>query len=93
MLRWILPPVDNPPKPLDLRNLGVGGYFDGGIKGSACEASWGLILSVRKIVLVHLKENAFVLPSGGGRNIIVMFLQPIEDFFGGLVVRLSAFGV
>lgn len=51
---------------------------------------WGIIFSVRNIVSVLLKEDTFVLPSGGGRDIIIMFLQPIDDFFGRLLIRLSA---
>ncbi len=53
----------------------------------------GLIFPAGNIVPVLLKEDIFVLPSGGGRDIITIFLQPIEDFFGGLLIRLSAFRV
>ncbi|MGZ3495863.1 MAG: hypothetical protein ACXU9M_14295, partial [Thermodesulfobacteriota bacterium] len=52
-----------------------------------------LLFPLRKILPVLLKEDAFVFPPGGWRNIIIMFLQPIEDFFAGLVIRLSAFRV
>jgi hypothetical protein len=54
---------------------------------------WGLIFSARNIVPVLLKEDTFVLPSSGGRDVITIFLQPIDDFFGGLLIRLSAFRV
>jgi len=54
---------------------------------------WGLIFSARNIVPVLLKEDTFVLPSGGGRDIIIIFLQTIDDFFGGLLIRLFAFRV
>jgi len=54
---------------------------------------WGFIFSAGNIVPVLLKEDTFVFPAGGGRNIIVIFLQPLEDFFGNLLIRLSAFRV
>ena len=53
----------------------------------------GFIFSAGNIVPIFLKENTFVIPSGGGRDIIIFFLQPIENFFGGLLIRLSAFRV
>ena len=54
---------------------------------------WGHIFPARNIVPVLLKEDTFVLPSGGRRDIIIMFLQPIDDFFSGLLIRLSAFRI
>lgn len=53
----------------------------------------GMILPAGNIVPVLLKKDTFVLPSGGGRDVIITFLQPIEDFFGGVVTGLSAFRV
>ena len=53
----------------------------------------GFIFSAGNIVPVLLKENTFVLPSGGRRDIIIMFLQPIEDFFTSLLICLSAFRI
>lgn len=52
-----------------------------------------LIFFVFNILPVLLQEDAFILTAGGGWDIIVTFLQPIEELFGRLLIRLSAFGV
>ncbi len=54
---------------------------------------WGLIFPARNILPVRLKEDTFVLPLGGGRDIIADFLQPIEDFFASLRIRLFPLSV
>jgi len=56
---------------------------------------WAASTSLLNVVPVFPKQDIGIFPADtlGGWNIVVFCLQPPDDLFRGLIVRLSAFGV